>query len=107
MSKALLMTLMCTVMWVAQAAAQTQTSPRLALELTDGAQLLGPAAVESVKIQAPDSAIQLPLRDIAHIQFHPDHEHVTVHLKEGYEECAAHSSLHNVVEGGDPGGNAR
>ena len=85
MSKALLMTLMCTVMWVAQAAAQTQTSPRLALELTDGAQLLGSAAVESVKIQAPDSTIQLTLRDIAHIQFHPDHEHVTAHLKEGDE----------------------
>ena len=85
MSKASLMTWICTIIWVAQAAAQTQTSPRLTLELIDGAQLLGPAAVESVKIQTPDSAIQLPLRDIAHIQFHPDHEHVTVHLKEGGE----------------------
>ena len=85
MSQALLMTWMCTAMSVAQAPAQTQTSPRLALELTDGTHLLGAAAVEGVKIHALDSVIPLTLREILQIQFHPDHEHVTVHLREGGE----------------------
>ncbi len=85
MSQALLMTCICTAMSVAQAAAQTETSPRLALELTDGTHLLGAAAVEGVKVHAPDSVIPLALKEIAQIQFHSDHEHVTVHLREGGE----------------------
>jgi len=84
MIKALLAIWMCTAVSVA-AAAETETSPRLALELTDGSQLLGVAAVESVKVHLPDSVTQFALREITHIELHPDHEHVTVHMREGGE----------------------
>ncbi len=85
MSKALLITWMCMATSMAQEADQTKTPPRLIVELTDGTQLLGAVAVEGVEVHTPNSAIQLTLRDIAHIHFDPDQEHVTVHLREGGE----------------------
>jgi hypothetical protein len=65
------------------AAAQTNGTLRLAVELMDGSRVIGTPAIASVPVETPYAKMNVPLHQIQTLKIGEDHETVTLDLRKG------------------------